>query len=244
MPAATSPSPGILIPRVQARAWFFEGDQSLLEQDIRLEYGLVRDLSISAELPLYEGFLDEPRQSDGEFGLGDLDLLLEWRFLREDLGPVDTVRASVYAGAELPTGTGGFGGGSVDPCVGAVLTGILGRHGVNLSARYTFVTGGGLELPMFASDTADDFANLDLGYAFRLYPDAYGEDREGAWYLTLETNTVFTTGGEFDALVSPGILLEAPDYAVEMGLLLPIAQDTVDRPSLRLGVVLGLRLIF
>jgi hypothetical protein len=29
-----------------------------------------------------------------------------------------------------------------------------------------------------------------------------------------------------------------------MGLLLPIAQDTVDRPSLRLGVVLGLRLIF
>ena len=244
MPAATSPSPGVLIPRVQARAWFFENDQSLLEQDIRLEYGLVRDLSISAELPMFQGFLDQPRQSDGEFGLGDMDLILEWRFLREDLGPIDTVRASVYAGAEVPTGTGGFGGESLDPCAGAVLTGIFGRHGVNLSARYTVVTGGGLELPMFASETSDDFANLDAGYAYRLYPDAYGEERVGAWYLTLEANAVFTTGGEHDILLSPGLLLEAPTYAVELGLQLPIAQDTVDRPALRLGVVLGLRLLF
>ncbi|MEY2807275.1 MAG: hypothetical protein RIR65_1692, partial [Planctomycetota bacterium] len=33
MPAATAPSPGVLIPRMQARAFFYEEGQSLLEQD-------------------------------------------------------------------------------------------------------------------------------------------------------------------------------------------------------------------
>jgi len=244
MPAATQPSPGVLIPRIQARAHRFEGGQWLVEQDLRLEYGLARDLSIAAELPVYQGFLDEPRPSHGDFGLGDLDLQVEFRFLRADLGAIDTVRASVFAGAELPTGTGGFGGGSVDPFAGAVVTAILGRHGFDASARCTFVTGSGHDHPIFASDTADDFVDLDLGYAYRLYPEAYGEEREGAWYATLELNSTFTTGGEHAVLLSPGLLLEAPRHAVELGLQIPLSQDLVHAPELRIGFVLGLRLIF
>lgn len=244
MPAATSPSPGVLIPRVQARAYAFEGDQWLLEQDLRLELGLVRDLSISAELPIFQGFLDAPAPSDGDFGLGDLDLLVEWRFLREDLGAVDTVRAAVFAGAELPTGTGGFGGGSVDPCVGAVVTSILGRHGLDAAIRWTFVTGDGLFVPIFASDEPDDFANADLGYAFRFAPEEYGEERVAAWYATLELNSVFTAGGAHEVLLSPGLLLEAPTYAIELGVQLPVSSDGDGRPELRLGVLAGLRLLF
>jgi hypothetical protein len=244
MPAATAPSPGVLIPRMQARAFFYEEGQSLLEQDIRLEYGLARDLSISAELPLYEGFFDPPRPSDGEFGLGDLEAIVELRVLREDLDAISTLRAAVYAGAELPTGTGGFGGDSVDPCVGAVLTGIFGRHGFDAAARWTFVTGDGPFLPIFAGDEGDDFANVDLGYAYRIAPDEYGEERVGAWYATLELNTVWTTGGEHEVLLSPGLLLEAPTYAVELGVQLPVASEVGDRPELRLGLVAGIRLIF
>lgn len=244
MPAATLPSPGVLIPRVQARAYLFEDSQWLLEQSLRLEYGIARDLSISADLPLYQGFFDSPRPSEGEFGLGDLELNLELRVLREDLNAVDTVRASVFAGAELPTGTDGFGGDSVDPFAGAVITAILGRHGFDAAARYTFVTGDGLFLPIFASDTPDDFANLDLGYAYRLYPAEYGEERVGAWYATLELNTTWTVGGEHEVLLSPGLLLEAPSYALEFGLQVPVSEDRVNAPELRLGLLFGLRLIF
>lgn len=244
MPAATQPSPGVLIPRVQARAYAFDEGQWLLEQDLRVEYGLARDLSVSVDLPLYQGFLDEPGQSDGRFGLGDLDALLEWRFLREDLNAIDTIRASLFAGAEIPTGTGAYGGGSVDPCVGAVMTAIFGRHGVDLSARWTFVTGDGMTHPIFPSDTADDFANLDFGYAYRLFPDAYGEERVAAWYATVELAATVTTGGEHLVTIGPGLLLEAPEYAIEMGVQLPLSSEDGDRPALRAAFVLGLRLIF
>ena len=155
-----------------------------------------------------------------------------------------TVRASVFAGAELPTGTNGFGGDSVDPFAGAVVTAIFGRHGLDASARYTFVTGDGLFLPIFASDTPDDFANLDLGYAFRMFPEEYGEERVGAWYATLELNTTLTVGGEHEVLLSPGLLLEAPSYALEFGLQVPLSKERVNAPELRLGLLLGLRLIF
>ncbi|MEY3022571.1 MAG: hypothetical protein RIS86_1769 [Planctomycetota bacterium] len=245
MPAATQPSPGVVIPRVQGRAYAFEGAQWLLEQDLRVEYGLARDLSVSVDLPLYEGFLDAPGQSDGRFGLGDLDALVEWRFLREDLNAVDTVRASLFAGAEIPTGTGAYGGGSVDPCVGAVVTAIFGRHGIDASARWTFVTGDGMDRPVFPSDTPEDFANLDLGYAYRLAPESYGEERVAAWYATLELSATVATGGAGHLVtIGPGLLLEAPDHAVEIGMQLPLSSDDDGRPALRAALVLGLRLIF
>ncbi|MFN5495726.1 MAG: hypothetical protein ACK5C3_03995 [bacterium] len=244
MPAATAPSPGVAIPRVQARAFLFEDSQWLLEQTLRLAYGIARARSIAADLPLQQGFFDAPRPTDGDFGLGDLELNLELRILREDLNAIDTVRASVFAGAELPTGTGGFGGDSVDPFAGAVVTAILGRHGFDAAARFTFVTGHGMHHPIFVTDTADDYANIDLGYAYRLYPEEFGEERVGAWYATLELNTAWTTGGEHEVLLSPGLLLEAPTYALELGLQLPISQDLVHAPDLRFGLLLGLRLIF
>ena len=250
MPSATAPSPGVLVPRVQARAWFFEADQTLLEQSVRLEYGLARDLSVSAEVPLYQGFFDEggPRPSDGEFGLGDTDLLVEMRLFREDLNALDTIRASVFAGAELPTATDGFADASLDPCVGAVFTSITGRHGLDVSARYTFVTGDGLDAPLFVTDLGDDFANLDAGYGYRIHPESYGEDRAAAWYLTAEINAVWTTGGQYEVLLAPGLLIEAPTYAIELGVSIPLAEDLAGprgtAPSLDFALLAGLRLLF
>jgi len=248
MPSATAPSPGVLIPRVQARAWFLEGDQTLLEQSVRLEYGLVRDLSVSAEIPLYQGFFDPPRPSDGAFGLGDTDLLVELRLLREDLNALDTIRASVFAGAELPTATGGFADATLDPCIGAVFTSISGRHGVDLSARFTFVTGDGLDAPLFLTDLGEDFVNLDAGYGFRIHPERYGEERSAAWYLTAEINSVWTTAGQHEVVLAPGLLIEAPTYAIELGVALPLAEDLEgDRgaaPGLDFALLAGVRLLF
>jgi len=243
MPAATSPSPGVWIPRMQARAYLLENDQTLLEQDLRIEHGLARDLSMWAELPLYEGFLDAPRPSDGEFGLGALEAGIELRVLQHDLDAIDTVRGAVFAGAALPTATDGFGRQSLDPFVGAAITAIFGRHGVNAAARYTFVTGD-TDLPLFIGDDGEDVIGADLGYAFRLAPAAYGEERVAAWYLTLELNGAFTAEGDREVLFAPGLLVEAPTYAVELGVQLPIAQEGSDRPEIDLGIFAGLRLLY
>ena len=88
MPAATAPSPGVAIPRVQARAFLFEDSQWLLEQTLRLEYGIARDLSIAADLPLQQGFFDAPRPTDGDFALGTAS---EAELLRLLMSRVDRV---------------------------------------------------------------------------------------------------------------------------------------------------------
>jgi len=244
MPSATAPSPGVLIPRIQARAYFFEGSQTLVEESIRLEYGLARDLSLSVELPLFQGFLDAPRPSDGEFGLGDMDALVEFRILREDLNAIDTIRASIFAGAELPTASDGFANASLDPCLGAVFSSIAGRHGIDVSGRFTFVTGEGLADPIFLTDSGEDFANIDAGYAFRIHPEAYGEERAAAWYLTAEVNSVWTMGGEHEVVASPGLLIEAPTFAVELGVGIPLSEDLGRAPELEFSLLAGLRLLF
>ena len=244
MPSATAPSPGVLIPRVQVRAYSFEDDQFLLEENIRFEFGLVRDLSISAEIPLFQGFFNAPRPTDGEFGLGDMDLLVELRVLREDINAIDTIRVSVFAGAELPTATNGFAQASLDPCIGAVFSSILGHHGIDLSARYTSVTGDGLASPIFLTDSGDDFFNLDAGYAFRIHPEEYAQTREPAWYLTAELNGVWTVGGEHELLLSPGLLIEAPNYAIELGVGIPLSEELASAPKLEFALLAGLRLLF
>lgn len=241
--SATAPSPGVHIPRAQARVTLFDGGQTLLAEDLRAEYGIARNLSAFAELPLYQGFLDAPRPSDGEFGLGALELGVEYRMLQQDLDAIDTVRGAMLAGAALPTATDGFGRQSFDPFVGAAINAIFGRHGLNAAARYSFVTGD-TDLPLFIGDDGEDVIGADLGYVFRLAPAEYTEVREAAWYLTLELNTQWTAGGDREVLLSPGLLIEAPDYAIEAGVQLPLSQRENGRPEVDLGFFAGIRLIY
>ena len=244
MPSATAPSPGVLIPRLQGRVWLFDNSQTLLEESVRVEYGLMRDLSISAEVPIYQGFLDDPRPSDGTTGFGDLDLLAELRIFREDLNAIDTVRAAIFAGAELPTASHGFAEPSLNPCVGAVYSSITGRRGFDISGRFTLNTGSGMANPLFITDLGDDFINLDTGYAFRLYPEAYTEQREAAWYLTTELNSVWTTGGAHEVMLSPSLLIEAPTYAIELGVGIPLSMEVDAAPQVEFAFLAGLRLLF
>jgi hypothetical protein len=241
MPSATAPSPGVLIPRVQLRGSVFEGGQGLVEQRVRAEYGLVRDWSASLELPINQGFFDGPRPSGGAVGLGSLEALVEWRVVRWDLGPIDTVRGTVFGGADLPTGTGGFGESGLQPCVGGVVTTILGRQGFDVAARYTWATAGAARHPHTLSQNGRDRLEADVGYAFRLAPATYGEVREAAWYGTLELNSAFSADDAHLVTVGPGLLIEAPTYALELGVQLPASSAEDHAPRLRYGVILGVR---
>jgi hypothetical protein len=243
MPSATAPSPGVSIPRVQTRLYAFEADERALELDLRLEYGLARAWSVSLDVPLSVAWLRGHARGEPQVALGSAAVLVERRVFKLDLSAIDTVRAALFAGAELPTGTGHARDVSLDPCAGAVATAILGRHGVDLAARATWETGAGAPTPLFVTDGPSSFANVDFGYAFRLSPSQYAETRAPALYATLEAGGALTLDGQSVTTVGPGLLLEAPTYALELGAQLPVMQSARSVVPLRWGALVGARFI-
>ncbi len=245
-PSATLPSPGAIVTRFQFRAYDFRPGPTdpprqgwLLEERFMAAIGLAPELAVEAELPLFQspGSVGEP------VGLGDLDLSFKWRVWRSDPGPVDTLRLALLGGAQLPTGTAGYGSSSVDPFLGAAFTGIIDRHGLGAAVRYTFTTGSAFD-PIFAGDTTADLLQLDGAYLYRLHPAEYGASREAAWYGSVELNTTYETDGQWEMLVTPGVLIEAPRWALELGVQLPLVQRVDERPELRVAIVAGVRFLF
>jgi len=271
-PSATLPSPGALVTRFQFRAYDFRREAEppgragwQLEYLFMAAYGLTPELAIEAKLPLFQremsaddtiGAASSGGATGGNsgssattsfdahaIGLGDLDLGLKLRVWKADLGPVDTMRLAILAGLEIPTGTNGFGSSSVDPYVGTAFTGIFGRHGFGAAAKWTFTTGSAFD-PLFAGETTADLLELDLSYVFRVHPEEYGELHEAAWYAVGEVNSFYETNGDWQILLSPGLLIEAPRWAFELGVQVPVYQRVSGRPELNIAFVAGIRLLF
>jgi hypothetical protein len=213
-----------------------------------LAYGITPDLSVDGTLAFYQSDFDDPRPGQSAFdpnavGLGDLDLTFKYRFFKEDLGPVDTLRAAFFAGTELPTATEGFGSASADPQAGAVVTAILGRHGINQSVAWRFTTAG-VDQPLFAGDTTADVFAFNTAYLFRLAPEEFGSEHTGAWYLTAEANGTAETNGDVEVLFSPGILYEGVRWAFEATVSVPIVQEVTDRAEVSFSAMVGFRVLF
>jgi len=263
-PSATLPSPGALVTRFQFRAYDFRQEPEPpgragweLEYLFMAAYGLTPELAVEARLPFFQremsvdetiGAGTDAVTSGSSFdahaiGLGDLDLMLKLRIWKADLGPVDTMRLAVLAGLEIPTGTDGFGSSSIDPYIGSAFTGIFGRHGFGAAARWTFTTGSAFD-PLFAGETTADILRLDASYLFRVHPDEYGEVHQAAWYAVGEVNTTYETNGDWQVLLSPGLLIEAPRWAFELGVQIPAYQRVTGRPELKIGIVAGVRILF
>lgn len=255
MDAATQPSTGVLYIREQIRFQRYTdnprengGDVTRWMADTWLTYGLSRDVAVQVEIPLVHesweraaaggGFSD-----DETTGLGDPAAFFKYRFLSEDLGPVDTVRASALAGVEAPLGTGSLSSHSWDPFAGVVATGIFGRHGVNAGVRYKINTGS--ENPgNLGGDGPADALDYDLSYLYRLSPAEWATDTKAAVYGVVELNGLYETNGDNEIVLAPGLLYEAKVWAAELTLQLPIAEDVDDRPELDWGIGFGLRLTF
>lgn len=253
--APTQPAPGSFVARTSLRAVLFDGgepavarDGFVLEERFRLAYGITKELSIDGALPFYQGSFDDPAPGQAPFetspvGLGDLDVNLKFRLFKEDLGPVDTVRMSVFAGTEMPTGTGGFSTESFDPQVGLAAMAILGHHGFSGSLAYRFVTGDTDEV-LFPGDSGADVFAANVGYLYRLAPEEFTEEHVGAWYATVELLSTAETNGDFELTLAPGILFEAPRFAFELTVGFPIVDDVQYRPSSSFTGSIGLRFLF
>lgn len=264
-PSATLPSPGALVTRFQFRAYDFKRNTQApgqagweLEYLFMGAYGITPELAIEAKLPFFQremssddtigadpvtGAPVDSSFDDHAIGLGDLDLGLKLRVWKADLGPVDTMRLALLGGLEIPTGTEGFGSSSVDPYVGAAFTSIFGRHGFGAAARWTFTTGSAFD-PLFAGETTADLLELDASYLFRVHPEEYGVLHEAAWYGVGEINSFYETNGDWQIFLSPGLLIEAPRWALELGVQIPVYQEVSGRPEMRIGFVAGFRLLF
>lgn len=210
-----------------------------------ISYGLTSELAVQFDLPYrwrdVEGL---PGGDIDNSGLLDSSLSFKWRVWKHDPGPVDTVRFALIGGLQLPTGADRVSSDSFDPFLGASLMRISGRHGFGVSAQWLFTTGGIDGDAVNPGDTTDDVLNLDASYLFRLAPATYGEEFAASLYAVLELNTVYETNGDAEAFLSPGLLYEAPRFAIEAAVQLPVAQDLAHRPEREYVVTLGLRLLF
>jgi len=249
-PAATQPAKDKVYVRQQFKYLDYGHDPTGLDRDIQdfasitnIAIGVTGELSFSATIPLIYRETDSPAGDDDQFGIGDMTLLGKWRFWKEDLGPIDTARASIVAGLGVPSYDDDFSSDGWNPIIGAVFTTVLGRHGFNASASWMFTTDSE-RYPVSPGQSLADLLQYDLAYLFRLAPAEYTSETRGAWYLTAELNGDYETNGDNQILFSPGILYEGITFAAELGVQLPVYQDLDHRPESDWAITFGLRFLF
>lgn len=248
-PAATQPSAGRLVLRQQFRLDSFE-DDSDGGRDIdgftlwtRLSYGVTGNLSLSLDLPVAVREISRAGgDDDTDAGLEGPELTAKLRILREDFGPIDTLRLSLLAGLAAPADDH-LGPPGLTPTVGAVATYVHGRHGLNGALRWSFTTDEADD-PILPGETLHDLLRADAAYLYRLAPAEYTAQTTGAWYGVLELNTYYETNGDLEMLLAPGLMFEGRQWAAELSVQIPVHQDVDHRPELEYRVIAGLRFLF
>lgn len=250
--SAAQPSPGITQVRQTYQFIRLEDDPTDLDRVVNdfqvnttIAHGLTHDLSLILTVPLVHHRVEE-RLSDTEstdFHVGDLNLMAKWRVWKHDTGPIDTMRFSVLAGLDIPTGKHPLGNESWDPVIGVVFTSIQGRHGVNAALRWKFNTG---ERESFvrAGESKDDILYADFAYLYRIDPPEYTADTKGAWYLMAELNGTYETNGDHEWMIGPGIMYEARNWVFEVSVQLPVLEKVDHRPPVAYTVGMGFRILF
>ena len=254
--AATMPSPGTGVVREQVHLVQYGSspDGSVREtQDVvwssHIAYGLARGLSVSLEVPVVFGTSKgADGRDDHDKGVEDLEVMFKYRLFKHDGGGVDTIRAAVIGGAAVASGDDhDYSSQSVNPHIGLVLTAVRGRFGFNQDLIYRFNTGGDAWENTGTNGGGhgpSDALLAGSALLYRLAPATFTEDSHGAWYLTAELNAIYETNGDLELLGAPGIMYEGRQFAFELMVQLPVADDLDHRAELDLGFGVGLRLAF
>jgi hypothetical protein len=253
-PAATQPAQGGLYLRQKVQYFNYGShprpeltsnrrDISKIVSTTSLTYGLLRDTSITLDLPFVYSTEKSDDGRDRAVGIADLALTVKHRPIQIDLNPIDSIRFAAFGGIEIPSYDSDFSSESWDPFVGGVFTAILGRHGINQSLSYKFNTGSGAPDGRPGDGRADALRH-DTAYLFRIDPPEYTAETTAATYLTLELNGLYETNGDYEAILAPGILYEARTFALEATLGLPIIHDVNHRPRTHFALTFGLRILF
>jgi hypothetical protein len=181
--------------------------------------------------------------TDDDSGIGDINALAKIRWYKHDTGPIDTVRSSIFFGAEVPSGHREISSKSVDPIVGVATTWIRKRWGGTFTVGYKMNTNQEEE-GFEPGDSKADAFNIDNAVMYRLAPEKFTVESQGAWYLIGEVNAIFETNADHEVMLSPGLMYEGWSWAFEASIQLPILQQVDHRPERRFVVGLGLRFLF
>lgn len=247
MPAAVQPGKGLWAVRQIARYTRYDasntatgfGDVEQVDYETVLAYGFARDWVAMLHVPLTY----RTSEAGDASGLRDPTLMFQHRFWRRDTGPINTARLVALGGAELPSGDDRFSSESVDPFVGLAYTQVDGRHGFNASALFQHNAKASAR-PIRFGDIGADSLRADASYLYRLSPAAYTADTAWSSYIQAQVLTRYETNGDFEALLAPGFLYEARDWAAEITVQLPVIQELDHRAEPRIAVTAGLRFLF
>ncbi|MDX2114728.1 MAG: hypothetical protein SFZ24_03785 [Planctomycetota bacterium] len=249
--AATMPSPGVFLLRNQYHYSVYgsspvDGSTATETHEFltTLQFGVANDLAVRVDVPVALETEEFPTGDDYDKGVEDIDLMLKWRFLRNDTGGVDTIRAALLAGAGVASGDDSdFSSQSVNPLLGAVFTKVWGRLGVNQDIIYRWNTGGERDANLGGEGPDDAFMH-NSALVYRIIPDQYTSETTGAWYLTAELNGLYETNGDYELRWAPGLMYEGRRFGFEIMAQLPLWHDLDERPELDFRVGIGFRFLF
>ncbi len=250
--AATVPSPGTFLLEEQFRFESLKLEHGPEQRQGRirdyglfnnLNWGLVRDVSLSLRVPVRLRDRDAREGGGTDLGVGDVTILGKWRFWKHDTSALDTQRLALTGGVDIPSGDDPFTSNSFNPIVGLAYTRIAGRNGINAALQYTFTTNGSDE-PILPGESRADLLRYDAAYLYRLAPAAYTVETAGAWYAVLELNGYYETNGDNELRLSPGVMYEAWRWALELSVQVPVWRDIAHRAATELILVCGLRFVF
>ncbi len=252
MPAGVQPGKGIWAFRDLTRyTRYDDGNTGLNRGDIDqvvhenvFAYGVARELVAMVHVPVvYRDFSDIDGGDAEGLGLADLPVMLQWRFWRHDAGTIDTSRAVLFGGLEVPSGDEGFSSESLDPFLGIALTHIHGRHGLNGALKYQVNTGG-IDDPIMFNHGSADALTADASYLYRLTPNEYAADTRASTYLQLQLLGRYETNGDHELMLAPGYLYEAQTWAAEITVRVPLIEELDERPETTWGLTAGVRFLF
>ena len=204
-----------------------------------LVYGLRQNLALILSAPYVNRQVDRfdkrfGRTEEAHDGVGDITLLLKYRFYQKDLGPMSTVRLAALGGLNVRSGDMEFSSDSYDPIVGAVFTWRHDRNKFDADLIYQFNTAGG--------QAGHDTLRYDLAYSRRIYPATYDDSTGYEILAVAELNGRYKTDGSHTIYLAPGVVLLSEQWSLEMSIQLPALQNLAgDGPETRYRLVTGLR---
>jgi hypothetical protein len=251
--AATMPSKGVFTLRPQLHVSQYgtdpvnpsEREKLEVEAMVSLQYGIARALSVTVGVPaVFSRTTDASGEETWNEGVEDLHAMFKYRVYMDNPGGVDTTRVALLGGATFASGDNAeFSSQSVNPMLGAVLTVVRGRHGFNQDLLFKHNTGG-TRASNDGGEGPDDALLLGSTWVYRIVPSAFTAETEGAWYTTLEVNTITETNGDIDVRWSPGIMYEGRLWAFEAMLQFPLWHDLDERAELDWSAGFGFRFTF
>jgi hypothetical protein len=248
--AATMPSKGTLLLREQYH-YYAQGADRYGGTDRTIRHQLMTSLALGLErgLALYVDVPVETRVSSRSAARGfgrttetlvpEVNATLKWRFYQDDSGGVDTTRIALLGGVRLDTDTQL----SLNPHIGIVYTRVWGRHGFNQELHYTLNTSSD-RTANFGGDGSADALASNTAYLYRIYPERYTSESTGAWYATIELNSLYETSGDFEMRLSPGLMFEGREFGFEIMAQLPVYQRVRHRSELDFAIGIGIRFLF